>query len=124
MLAKHQLHVRRQHGPVVQSVLVESIEAMGGDERRGLATLLTAMLGETLGAEVSGTTNSSSAVTFHCGTVIASDALRVVRTKAIELLKRQFALAESDEERRAVLLALQAATSPPPEPVTATRWHG
>ncbi len=111
-LAKHQLHVWRQHGPVVHSVLVESIEAIGEDERRGLATLLTAMLGETLGAEVSGTTNSSSAVTFHRGAVIASDALRAVRTKAIELLKRQFGLAESDEERRAVLLALQAATSP------------
>ena len=113
-LARHQLDVWRQHGPAVQAVLVENIEAVDEDERRGLATLLTVMLGEMLGTEVSGTTSSSSAVTFHRGPVVASDALRIVRTRAIELLKRQFALAESDADRRAVLLALQTATRPSP----------
>lgn len=112
-LAKHELHVWRQRGPIVQAILAECIEALGEDERRVLAPLLTAMLGEILGAEVSGTTNSSTAVTFHRGAVVASDALRVVRTKAIDLLKRQFALAASDEERGAVLLALQAAMRHP-----------
>jgi ppGpp synthetase/RelA/SpoT-type nucleotidyltranferase len=111
-LSKHEVQVWRQHGPAAQAVLVERIEAIGEDERRGLARLLTSMLCEILGAEVSGTTSSSSAVTFHRGTVVASDALRAVRTKAIELLKRQFKLAASDEERRAALLALQAATRP------------
>lgn len=111
-LAKHEVHVWREYGSAVQSVLVAHIESMGEDERHGLATLLTKMLGEMLGTEVSGTTNSSSAVTLHRGTVIASDELRIVRTKAIELLKCQFGLAESNEERRAVLLALQAATRP------------
>lgn len=112
-LAKHQLHIWRQRGPIVQAILVERIEALDEDERHGLKPLLTEMLGEMLGAEVSGTTNSSAAVTFHRGAVVASDALRVVRTKAIDLLKHQFTLAESDEERRAVLQALQAATRPP-----------
>ena len=111
-LAKHQLDVWRQRGPVVQASLVKSIEVISEDERRGLATLLIAMLGEMLGTEVSGTTSSSSTVTFHRGSVVESNVLRVVRTKAIELLKCQFALAESDEERREVLLALQAATYP------------
>lgn len=112
-LAGHQLHVWRQHGPIVQTILVERIETFGDDERRGLAPLLTAMLGETLGTEVKGTTNSSAAVTFHRGAVVASDTLRVVRIKALDLLKRQFELAECDEERRAVLLSLQAATRAP-----------
>lgn len=113
VLAKHQLHVWRQHGPIAQKMLVEHIETLGEDERRGLQPLLTSMLGEILGAEISGTTNSSNAVTFHRRAVLASDALRLVRTKAINLLKRQFVLAESDEERRTVLLALQAATQHP-----------
>lgn len=112
-LAKHQLHIWRQRGPIVQAILIERIEALDEDERRGLMQLLTTMLGEVLGAEVSGTTNSSAAVTFHRGAVVASDPLRVIRTRAIDLLKRQFALTESDEERRAVLLALQAATRSP-----------
>ncbi|MCZ2156519.1 MAG: RelA/SpoT domain-containing protein, partial [Bryobacterales bacterium] len=112
-LAKHHIHVWRQRGPIVQSILVEHIEKLSEDERRGLQPLLIGMLGEILGSEVSGTTNSSTAVTLHRGAVVASDALRVLRTKAIDLLKRQFALAESDEERRAVLLTLQAATHTP-----------
>ncbi len=112
-LAKHNLHVWRQHGPAVQAILVEHIEALDEDERLALAPLLTAMLGKILGTEVTGTTNSSSTVTFHNGAVVASDALRIVRVKAIDLLKRQFALAETDEERRTVLLALQAATRHP-----------
>lgn len=112
-LAKHQLHVWRQRGPIAQAILVEHIETLGEDERRGLQPLLTSMLGEILGAEVSGTTNSSTAVTFHRGVVIASDALRIIRAKAIDLLKHQFALAENDEERRNVLLELQDATRHP-----------
>lgn len=112
-LAKHQMQIWRQHGPIAQAMLAEDIEALGEEERRGLQPLLTSMLGEILGAEISGTTNSSSAVTIHRGAVVASDALRVVRTKAIDLLKCQFSLAESEKERRAVLLALQAATNTP-----------
>jgi len=112
-LAKHHLQVWRQFGPTVQALLIGRIESLGDDERRGLQPLLTSMLGEILGTEVSGTTNSSTAVTFHRGAVVASDALRVVRTKAIDSLKRQYALAESDAEHRAVLLALQAATRTP-----------
>lgn len=112
-LARHQMHVWQKHGPIAQEILVERIDALDDDDRRGLDALLTVMLGEMLGAEVRGTTNSSNAVTIHRGAVVASDALRVVRTKAIELLKHQFALAENDRQRRAVLLALQSATRHP-----------
>ena len=112
-LAKHQMQVWRQHGAAVQAILIERFEMLGEDERCGLGPLLIAMLGEMLGAEVSGTTNSSNAVTLHRGAVVASDALRTVRTKAIDFLKRQFALADTDKQRRTVLLALQAATRQP-----------
>jgi hypothetical protein len=112
-LAEYQLHVWRQRGPIVQAKLVEHIEMLGEDECRGLQPLLTVMLGEILEAEVSGTTNSSAAVTFHRGAVVASETLRIVRAKAIDQLQRQFALAENDEERRTILLALQEATRHP-----------
>lgn len=111
-LAKHNLQVWREYGPAAQAALVEGIHHLGDDERRGLARLLTAMLREVLGAEVTGTTNTSNAVTFHRGTVLPSDALRDVRKKSIDLLKHQFALSENEAERREVLLALQAATRP------------
>lgn len=111
-LARHNLQVWRNNGPAAQAVLVESIRNVGDDERRGLAKLITTMLAEVLGAEVTGTTSSSSAVTFHRGSVLASDQLRTIRTKAIDLLKRQFALCEDEGDRRDVLLALRAATRP------------
>lgn len=112
-LAKYQLDVWRQRGPIVQAILTERIKALNDDERGGLAPLLTAILAEILGAEIHGITSSSSAVTLHRGAVGASEALRAVRTEAIGLLKRQFDLSESDQERRAVLLALQSATRHP-----------
>lgn len=112
-LAKHQIQVWRQHGPIAQAMLVEGIESLGEEELHGLQPLLISMLGEILRTEISGTTNSSTAVTIHRGAVIASDTLRVIRTKAIDLLKRQFSLAGNEKERRAILQAIQAATNTP-----------
>jgi ppGpp synthetase/RelA/SpoT-type nucleotidyltranferase len=111
-LARHDMHVWRQHGPAAQVALVDSIHLLADDERRGLAKLLIAMLSEVLGSEVTGTTNTSSTVTFHRGTVVASDMLRDMREKAIDLLKHQFELGDDESERREVLLAFQAATRP------------
>lgn len=112
-LAKHQLHVWRQYGPIAQEILVNQIEKFDDDECRSIQPLLTSLLGETLDAEISGTTNNSNSLTLHRGAVVASDMLNAVRTKAISLLKRLFSLAESDQDRRAILLALQTATSAP-----------
>ncbi|VTU13479.1 Region found in RelA / SpoT proteins [Variovorax sp. SRS16] len=111
-LAKHDLAVWRKHGPAAQAVLVDSVAQLGDDERRGSAKLLTSVPREILGAEVTGSSNTSETVTFHRGAVVASDALGDIRTKAIGLLKHQFALSEEEDERREVLLALQAATRP------------
>ncbi|MFP3549735.1 RelA/SpoT domain-containing protein [Paraburkholderia sp. SIMBA_049] len=111
-LAKHELQVWRTYGPAVQAALIDIISRLGDEERRALMKLLTTMLSEVLGAEVTGTTSSSNAVTLHQGTVTFSDALRDIRKKAIDLLKYQFNLSENEMERREVLLALQTATRP------------
>lgn len=113
LLARHQLEVWRNYGPAVQAALVERVRRLSDDERRGLARLLTEMLSEMLGAEITGQTNTSSAVSLHRGAVIASDALRAMRTGAMDLLKHQFALAENEAERKEVLLAIRAATRAP-----------
>ncbi len=112
-LAKHQLHVWRQYGPIAQEILVNQIDTFDDDECLSMQPLLTSLLGETLGAEITGTTNNSNSLTLHRGAVVASDMLSAVRKKAISLLKRLFSLAESDQDRRAILLALQTATSGP-----------
>lgn len=112
-LAKHNIHVWRQNGPIVQGMLVECIARLDDDHRRTLAPVVNEILSEILMVEVSGTTNNSSSVTFHSGAVAVSDALTAIREKAIELLKNQFSLSQSDEERGEVLASLQSATRVP-----------
>lgn len=107
-LAKHDLQIWRQYGPAVQAELVDLIETLPSDQCKHLHRLLTVMLGAVLGTEVKGTTNTSSQVTLFNGPVTASEMLRGVRTKAIELLKRQFRLSETDEDRDGVLRELDA----------------
>lgn len=112
-LAKHEIEVWRQHGPIVQATLVERIGALSESERIQHAPILIAMLSSILGTEVSATTSSSSTMTFHRGAVVVSELLRAVRTGAIDLLRRQFFVAEGDAQRRAVLYAFQNATRLP-----------
>ncbi len=112
-LAAYNIHVWRQHGPAVQGVLLERVEGLSDEERRRIGSLLVTTLGAMLSTEVTGTTGSSSAVTFHHGSVTPSEALGVVRAKAINQLKHQFALADGEGEIGAVLLALQVGTRRP-----------
>lgn len=111
-LAEHQFHIWSEYGPAAQIMLLDLIDKIGDDERRSLTKLLTPMLSEVLGVEVRGTTSNSSTITIHRGVVIASDALRISREKAIDLLKYQFGLVESDDERREILAALHVAARP------------
>lgn len=109
-LAKHQTEVWRLHGPAAQAVLVDCIHRLNDDERRALASVLTAILGEVLGAEITGTSASSDTVTLYSGPVVASNMLHDIRKKAIDLLKHQFELCDEEAGRRDVLLTLQSAT--------------
>ena len=112
-LAKHRFEVWRRYGPAVQGILLERFEALNEDQLAALQPLLTLMLTEVLGTEIRGTTASSAAVTIHQGAVAASDELLSIRMRAIELLKRQFVLTQTDEVRRTVLQALEAGTRLP-----------
>ncbi|MCP3712385.1 hypothetical protein M3I54_36555 [Paraburkholderia sp. CNPSo 3274] len=112
-LARHELAIWRQHGPVVQTMLLERMEMLDEERRTALAPLLMAMLKEILGTQVEGMTASSSAVTLQHGAVAASELLRAIRTKALGLLKRQFELPTTDAARSAVLRAMQAGTQLP-----------
>jgi len=112
-LAKHNLNVWRHYGPVVQSILLDCAEVLSEDQQRAMQPLLTPMMVEILGTEIKARTQSSSKVTFHQAPVVATDELRAIRTKAIDLLKRQFVLAQTDEERRTVLQAFETGMRPP-----------
>ncbi|MBF0354425.1 MAG: RelA/SpoT domain-containing protein [Alphaproteobacteria bacterium] len=107
-LGKHNINAWRQAGPIVQMMLTDRIEVLPAEERVNLLPLLITVLNEVLGTEVSGTSNSSSAITIHRGSVIFSEALQDMRSKAIGLLKTLFHGSDSEENRATVLRTLHA----------------
>jgi ppGpp synthetase/RelA/SpoT-type nucleotidyltranferase len=112
-LSKYNLDVWRQYGPVVQAGLVELIGAMSETDRSTHALILIPILEQVLSTELSSTTSSSDAMTIHRGAVGVSKQLLAVRAGAIDLLIQQFAFAESEPQRRAVLMTLQNSASYP-----------
>lgn len=112
-LAQHQKVVWEQYGLSAQIILINHIEGLGEDSLHELKPLLIEMLQQILGLEISGTTSNFDGFIIHRGTVVASEELRVVRVKAIELLKHLFMLAVNNMERGTVLLGLQTAIRGP-----------
>jgi len=108
-IAEHQMHVWRDHGPIVQDILLDCISTFDEDKRKELADLLIPMLGKILSSEISGRTNNSSVITIHQGTVVASDVLSKIREFAIDLLKQHYHFATTDDIRALVLIELQNA---------------
>jgi len=112
-LSRHELKIWRTHGPVVQSALVDRIDKLPSTVHAPLWRLLTEILSEVLKSEVTGTTSRSNAVTFHQGAVMASDSLKVIRRRAMGLLKTLMPLVSSDDDRLIILSALEEATRTP-----------
>ncbi|MEQ1941672.1 RelA/SpoT domain-containing protein [Mesorhizobium sp. VNQ89] len=109
-LAKHNLTAWRQVGPLVQEILVSRIRQVTPDEEQPIRGLIVDILGHVLQPEVSGTSNGYNSVTFHQGQVHASEALRRVRSAAIEKLQDLFLTSLDDRARRSVVNALSKAT--------------
>lgn len=112
-LAKHQMRAWEAVGPGVQEDLVNRIEALDPDLSMAVAPLLTVMLKEVLGSEVTGTTSNSSSVTFHTGSVIISDTLIQVRRRATGILQKLFMATRDEDEQKAILAAMAEATRAP-----------
>lgn len=112
-LGHHELEIWKQAGPIVQSLLVERIGALGDDKLRQLRPVVVEILEQVLEPEVSGTSSTYNTVTFHRGAVTPSDLLAQVRSKAIVSLETLLHGSESDAERRAVVSALSTAMRMP-----------
>ncbi|EJL81232.1 hypothetical protein PMI16_04838 [Herbaspirillum sp. CF444] len=112
-IAEHQMHVWREHGPAVQNLLIDCIKTFSDEKCRELEDGLIPILGEILGSEIRGTTNSSSAITIHRGSVVASDALTAAREGAIDLLKKIYRFTTSQETLSQILIQLENATRSP-----------
>ncbi len=112
--ADHDLQAWKARGPVVQQAILDGVGKLGAEQVRIARGLITAMLGKVLAPEVSGTTRGAlNTILIHTGSVGAGNALREVRTAALDVLERLIDQAEDDGARREVIDALRAATTLP-----------
>jgi ppGpp synthetase/RelA/SpoT-type nucleotidyltranferase len=112
-LARHDLDVWRQAGPVVQLELVSVINRLDSEERNSLWPLLHIVWRECLNAELRGISWSAEAFTISSGAVPAVDDLRTIRRSSIDGLLKFYDEAAIGEEKRSILSSLWAATRLP-----------
>lgn len=112
-LAQHDLEAWNAAGPLVQSTLVDAVAAFDASRRELLHSIVVSVCRHALEPDISGTSSTMDTVTFHRGAVVASDALAAVRGKAIGLLEELYKQADTEEKKRAIFTALNAATQTP-----------
>jgi hypothetical protein len=111
-LAKYDLHVWKQVGPRVQSILVEAVERMRAEDQETVRPLIVAIWESALNSEITGTTWKANTVTLSRGSLPVSAEIKAIREKAISGLFDLFKRATSDGQRREVISALREATRP------------
>jgi ppGpp synthetase/RelA/SpoT-type nucleotidyltranferase len=112
-LAQHNLDVWKQVGPFVQAELVRRVHYISEDKRVRLMPIMLSMLGEALGTEAHGMTNTYNAVSLHRGPVVAGDTLATLRSQALDILMNFYRAASSDNERMQIKNTMFAATKTP-----------
>ena len=112
-LAKNELDVWRQAGPIVQHILAERILQMDLDQAGSIRPVLLKVLEELLNLEVTGTSSTYKTFTWTTQAAEPSDALISIRASAIQSLERWFQLSMNDEERQGVVRTLIEATRTP-----------
>ena len=108
-LAKHAMPVWHHHGPAAQEAVLQAITRMPGDRAVAVRPLIVKAAHQTLCAETSGASSTSSTITLSYAPVVVSSRLNHVRDEALALLKKIFTTAADDKERRTVFNALQNA---------------
>ncbi len=112
-LAEHNLEVWKQAGPLVQSLLMERVQALPAEERTALKPVLMAIARRSLSAELSGTTSHFDTITIHQGAVTPSEALRTLRQQALDLLFAFDEAAGTAEERAEIITVIKIGMAMP-----------
>ncbi len=112
-LSQNNLDAWRKVGPAIQTALVSTVSAFEPDERQLLFPVVVSVCRHALQSDVSGTSASIDAVTFHRGAVVASDELIATRKRALGVMKTLYAEADDDGGRQVVFNAMLEATRTP-----------
>lgn len=112
-LSEYNIDAYNQVGPMLQMALVDQLDSMSETEIDSIRPIALIVWTEALQSEITGAKWKADSVVLRTGAVPASDQLREVRDKAIKALFAAYDRSTDDEQKRAVLLALDAATRTP-----------
>lgn len=96
-----------------QEKVLQKITSFAPDQRKQCFDGILAALKKILSPTVEGTRWSYDQITLSTGAIPAKDGIKTIRNEAIDLLKSLYAQAASLEEKRRVLIVMEAATYPP-----------
>jgi ppGpp synthetase/RelA/SpoT-type nucleotidyltranferase len=112
-LSEYNIEVYKQVGPMLQMSLVDYLAEMGDAEVDHVRPIALAVWTEVIQSDITGTKWKADSVILSTGALPASDQLREVRDKALKALFAAYDRSSNDVKKRAVLVALDAATRTP-----------
>jgi hypothetical protein len=112
-LSEYNIEVYKQVGPMLQMALVDYLAEMGDAEVDHVRPIALAVWTEVIQSDITGTKWKADSVILSTGALPASDQLREVRDKALKALFAAYDRSSDDVKKRAVLVALDAATRTP-----------
>ena len=112
-LSEYNIDVYNQVGPRLEDALVEHLENLPAVELDAMRAIALVVWGEALQSDITGAKWKAESVVLSTGAVPASDALKVIRNKAIVALFAAYDRSENDSQRLAVLSALESAKHTP-----------
>lgn len=112
-LAEYNFDAYKKVGVGIQAALVDHLAAMDGAEIDAVRPIAIAVWKEAIQSDITGHKWRADSVAISTGAVPNSEQLRAVRDKAIQALFSAFDRSTTDEQRRQILTALDAATRTP-----------
>jgi hypothetical protein len=112
-LAEFKIDVYNKVGVGLQMALLDHLGSMDHAALEGVQELVLAVWTEALQADITGVTWSADSMVLRTGALPESEAVRAVRDKAMASLFAAYDRSGSDVQRKAILIALDAATRTP-----------
>ncbi|OQW65485.1 MAG: hypothetical protein BVN29_10820 [Nitrospira sp. ST-bin5] len=112
-LSEYNIDAYNQVGPMLQMALVDYLAKMDDAEVDNVRPIALAVWTEAIQSDITGTKWKADSVILSTGAVPASDQLMEARDKTLKALFAAYDRSSDDVQRRAVTLALDAATRTP-----------
>lgn len=112
-LSEYNINVYNKVGPMLQMVLVDYLASMGDAEVDNIRSIALLVWTEAIKSNISGAKWKVDSVVLSRGALPVSEQLREVRDKTLKALFEAYERSTDDEQKRAILSALDAATKTP-----------